>query len=803
MVEDKYEKGREKLNELVKWYATNSGNRNEATTRLHLIDTLLFDILQWSKDNVIAEDSHDGEYTDYTFRNSRTLAILEAKKEGNYFELPIGNMRVKYSLRSLCKDNLNLKEALLQLSGYCSRRGVQIGMISNGWQFLVFVANRTDGIPPLEGKAFVFESLEFMFDNYKEFWNAASSSGIHEKFVQKALLGEEISVLPPKLSACIESYPGFKNRNPFQTDMEILSDLVLEDIIREKEVEEEFLRQCYAKSGALSQYSTVSKEILRTRYKFLFEGNENPILIQKAVEKRGLNQDLKEIIANSLSRRPIILVGDVGVGKTSFINNLIKVEAVDLFENSISLKIDLGATAVLQTNINEAIFDSIYEILETEYGIDVDEDGFVRGTYRKELQKFRKGIHKKLFEIERTLAEQKEVEFLVEKSQDRPNHLRKSLEHLSKLRSKQIVIFLDNCDQRSDDVQQNAFLASQEIAEKWPVLIFVTVRPETFHRSIKSGALSGYHPKAFTISPPRLDEVLQKRIRYACKITKGEIPVEKIDVTTKLGSLDSLLKVFSLSLDKNPELIKFLDNISNGNIRIAIDFVKQFFGSGHVDTRKILDIFNEQGFYIIPLHEFIRAIMRGNHIHYNPTTSSITNLFDVNRNDPKEHFLLPILLSVLQVEAFGGSKDGFLSIKQVYTKLQGLGYNVIQIDDILLKAFERKLIESSRRGDIIEEGSFPSMIRITTLGSYHITNLIHYYSYIDSVIVDTPIFKDETRAVITVGGAIEHRLDRAVLFLNYLDEIWDSLGFEESIFNWKSASELVSNQINEIREKIK
>src|SRR5690606_12170185 len=162
------------------------------------------------------------------------------------------------------------------------------------------------------------------------------------------------------------------------------------------------------------------------------------------------------------------------------------------------------------------------------------------------------------------------------------------------------------------------------------------------------------------------------------------------------------------------ELLRFLDNISNGNIRIAIDYVKQFFGSGHVDTKKILEIYREQRSYIIPLHEFIRAIMRGNAVHYNPSTSSISNLFDVTQNDNAEHFLLPTLLSLLQSNAIGGTNDGFLTIKQVYTELQGIGYNIVQIDDVITKCFNNKLIESSRRGDLIEESNFPSMIRITT-----------------------------------------------------------------------------------------
>ena len=35
-------------------------------------------------------------------------------------------------------------------------------------------------------------------------------------------------------------------------------------------------------------------------------------------------------------------------------------------------------------------------------------------------------------------------------------------------RKKQVVIFIDNTDQRSEQIQQEAFLISQEISENWP-----------------------------------------------------------------------------------------------------------------------------------------------------------------------------------------------------------------------------------------------------------------------------------------------------------------------------------------------
>ena len=39
--------------------AENQGDRNEATTRSHLIDTLLYDVLGWDRASVTQEDHQD------------------------------------------------------------------------------------------------------------------------------------------------------------------------------------------------------------------------------------------------------------------------------------------------------------------------------------------------------------------------------------------------------------------------------------------------------------------------------------------------------------------------------------------------------------------------------------------------------------------------------------------------------------------------------------------------------------------------------------------------------------------------
>jgi hypothetical protein len=229
------------------------------------------------------------------------------------------------------------------------------------------------------------------------------------------------------------------------------------------------------------------------------------------------------------------LIGDVGVGKTAFLRNLIKVDAASVFEKALTLYVDLGSQAALTMDLRVFVIDEIARQLREEHGVDIEERHFIRGVYYSELQRFSRGLYAPLREENPGLYREKEIEFLERKLNNSEQHLKHSLEHISKARTKQIVMFLDNADQREEDTQQAAFLIAQEVAEHWPATVFVTLRPETFHRSARLGALSGYLPKVFTISPPRLDRVIEKRLEFALKLTRGDLPIQGLSGNTSVN----------------------------------------------------------------------------------------------------------------------------------------------------------------------------------------------------------------------------------------------------------------------------
>ena len=226
-----------KVAELASWYEANVAKRNEATTRLQLIDRLFFDCLGWSRNDVHSEDAYQGQYADYTFLYPRRLLIVEAKKEGVYFELPAGVQRLEHSIQALLRTTPELRAAMEQVARYCQQRGVPYAAVANGHQLVLFLGSRADGRPPFEGTALVFSSLAHMRDSFLDLWNLLSKSAMEQQLLRTRLVGQSEVNLPRKLSASIHPYPGTKGRNPFQSSMKAVSEFILEDIIRARDLE--------------------------------------------------------------------------------------------------------------------------------------------------------------------------------------------------------------------------------------------------------------------------------------------------------------------------------------------------------------------------------------------------------------------------------------------------------------------------------------------------------------------------------------------------------------------------------------
>ena len=78
---------REHADELARWQ---NSALNESDTRSKIIDVLLLQVLGWDEASITREDrTVNGRYRDYVVQNERTAFVLEAKRAGRYFEMPV------------------------------------------------------------------------------------------------------------------------------------------------------------------------------------------------------------------------------------------------------------------------------------------------------------------------------------------------------------------------------------------------------------------------------------------------------------------------------------------------------------------------------------------------------------------------------------------------------------------------------------------------------------------------------------------------------------------------------------------
>ncbi|WP_252512043.1 hypothetical protein, partial [Acinetobacter ursingii] len=143
------------------------------------------------------------------------------------------------------------------------------------------------------------------------------------------------------------------------------------------------------------------------------------------------------------------------------------------------------------------------------------------------------------------------------------------------------------------------------LAKQWHATVFISVRPSTFHKSKRSGTLNAYSNKMFSILPPRIEQVVSKRLHFALSMVQGKIPLERLQsVEFNASNIAIFFKILIKSIERNHDIYEFLSNITGGNIREAIDLVNKFIGNPNVDAVKIIDKINSGNNYIIQLHEF-------------------------------------------------------------------------------------------------------------------------------------------------------------------------------------------------------
>ncbi len=766
-----YDECLDRLSELAKEFETGKHNIiNEDTTRLRFVDALFFECLDWDRYSQAETEENTAEgVIDYAFKIEQTLLIVEAKKVGISFNLPLEqdqkSKRLVRSIESIMSLNKDIEKALQQAARYALEGGVPFASVCNGYQLIAFCTQLGPGVGWRKGRAIVFDSLITIQTFFLDFWNIFSVEGIR-RFVLRERLAEARTTSPaPRRSETIPNFDKTKNRNEFQADLQILGDLVFGGRLFENR--HLFHQHCYCPGGAIPQFSRASRSYLEDRYPEFFAATAHTPSLEPAQTKKGPAAALTNLTD---IHKPILLLGDVGVGKTTFLEHLFLVDWVDRKDQLIVLRVDLADKPSRSEDLFSVVATEIENSLRNHYEIDISENAFLRGAYHSELCRFKKTPEGVVYSSDSQAYAEAELAYLRKLSNQADEHLRTIFRHLTKGRNKMIVLVLDNVDQRTSELQQATFIQAQIAASKWEIFVMVALRPETFVRTRLDGSISGYHPRAFTIAPPRFDQLILRRIDTAMAMLRGELPIPEIGEGSRIqiGTVAEYLGVLCHSFEQDPELVSFCEDLSGGNMRMALDYVIAFMYCGHVDAQKILDKWGQSHNYRIPLHEFARGVMFADREYYSERGASLVmNVFDCQTGDARESFLVCGVLSTISTFTRNDDSEthGFMSLEDLRIKLMGVGYSYDQVSWGINRCLEHRLIETNVKSADFEGATHA---RLSPTGSYYFKKLMRTFVYVDAVCMDTPISDRETLEAIPDTTLLDSRFDRTTAFIHYL-----------------------------------
>lgn len=747
-------------------------SQSEADTRARLIDRILREALDWPDANIAREEHANPGFMDYVLSLQRRVIVIEAKKAGDSFQLPADvSTSPTFTLTGILRSVKNLQEYISQVQKYCFNNGIEYACVTNGLQWVIFRAVRTDGIHLGHNRVVVFKSLQDILDRFVEFWSLLSKQGVENSSLVRAFQPSEAAAFQYKRVADeLHQYQEKVSRNILSANLESLVHEYMGEIADEKSKEK--LRALFVKSRALSLVlNAVEHRLNLTLSNTLVTTNRVVQAPQLEDVKSSVRKKIESHIGLSPRGEVILLLGRVGSGKTTFVNHFLRIDLKDTFEKHFLVTLDFRLLEKGQ-EVRKFFYDALRVVLSRSELFTSLSSKHLRKVYAAEINELSTGPLAGLERANRKRFEEKIADFLMAKYSEPEDYLTRTLRYLADKQNVRCVLVLDNVDQLDGALQQDIFTFAHSVAGRTHSLALVTMWEETYLRSKRGGALSAYQTMAYAIPPTSVVDIIDRRLEYMLQqlnetgIARFLLPDESL-----VKDVEDFLRLVRQSLLHNKKRTRFfLESVAMGNLRRAMDVFALFLNSGHSDAGKMLSIYRQDQQYDIPLHEFIKSIGLGDQRYYQSNLSSVVNLYSISDESRPSHFTKLRLLEYLYFHrtrssfAFG---VGFVPTATIKDEFGKIGTSERDIHESLKLLGSLALVEN----DIYDFKTISSAYRVTPAGRYYMRYLAGRFQYLDLVLQDTPISDGDTFQIIKKlisSREMEERFQRVTAFVKYL-----------------------------------
>jgi hypothetical protein len=358
-----------------------------------------------------------------------------------------------FTLGGVLRTVKNLQEYITQVQTYCFNNGIEYAAISNGWQWVIFRAVRTDGIHVGRGRVVVFKSLEDIRDRFVAFWSLLSRASVENNSLARTFQPSEATAFQYKRVADEVHYYNEKvTRNDLSADLEPLIREYMGEIADDKSKEK--LRDLFVKGPALAEVlNAVGHQMTVALSNTLATANR--VFQSRKVDdlKGSIKQKIKSHIALPSRGEVILLLGRVGSGKTTFVHHFLRIDLKDLLEKHFLVSFDFRLLAKERT-VDSFFYERLrVELSRNELFTSLSSKN-LRKVYAAEINELTKGPLAGLERANRKHFEEKIADFLLSRYEKPEDYLTRTLRYLADMSGVRCVLVLDNVDQLEATRQQ-------------------------------------------------------------------------------------------------------------------------------------------------------------------------------------------------------------------------------------------------------------------------------------------------------------------------------------------------------------
>jgi hypothetical protein len=762
---------------------TSQRNLNEANTRHKIIDFILHELLSWPKNRVSLEEHIHPGYADYVLnKGDIPILIIEAKKEGVFFELPIPYTKESSSYISIKKliSDQNINDAITQVKNYCFESGCEFACITNGHEWIFFKTfekgKKWDSL-----QAFVVRDLNFFHQDYTKAINRLSFTAVNDNMS----LSELLTSTPPK-----DRNIYFPKEKISSYSHQIVSNRLanhLRPIARKyfgtiDDNDKDFMDLCYVHQreyqGTLDGIRSLIKDSLSPYFE------QYGIQQLEDTGKGGqLGGRLSRNLKNNRFSDVIVLFGGKGSGKSTFLKRLLHHSPPRwLIDSAVVSNIDLLNVSESIEHIRTKIWDSVVISLDKENVLNADREILLKSLFSDRFEIAQKqnlsGLQKNTDSYNITLNQ-----LVAEWKKDKVYCATRLVSALAD-QKKGVIVVIDNTDQYSSETQDFCFTTAQEIAKHLKCMALISMREERFFNSKIHGVLDAFQKSGFHISSPKPAEVFKKRIEYIIDLMVGHkssssvitFPSEKIknDCTKFLNILSR-----DFSNDSSP-LNSFLTACAHGDIRLSLDLFNSFLLSGYTNVDEMLD----SGFWTFKIHQVIKPVMVPTRYFYDEQVSDIPNMFQIRSSRQGSHFTALRILRKIS-KGVDISSPAYFSVAELRSYFADTFKMVEDFENNLDMLLKHGFVEANNRLDYYSISV--DTIKITNYGLYIFKDLAYYFTYLDLICSDCGIFDLATSNYLAEAAKIEYahfnkreKMDRIKVRLARVERFIDYLHSEET-----------------------